>query len=93
MTATPVALFDPCVLCVSHDFDWPVFEPGELQPVLHHLLAQMVTRLDGRCAHHVEIVLHGRSTRNRSASRILKKEVDAKAHAKILEDLVTQLQA
>ena len=71
-TEPPVALFDPCVLCASHDFDWPVFEPGELQPVLHHLLAQMVTRLDGRCAHHVEIVLHGRSTRNRSASRILK---------------------
>jgi len=27
------------------------------------------------------------------ASRILKKEVDAKAHAKILEDLAAQLQA
>jgi hypothetical protein len=39
--------------------------------VLHHLLAQMVTRLDGRSARHLEIVLHGRR-HNRSASRILK---------------------
>jgi hypothetical protein len=71
-TEPPVADFDPCVLCSSHDFDWPVFEPGEIQPVLHHMLAQLVTRLDGRSARHIEIVLHGRRTRNRSANRILK---------------------
>tara|TARA_B100000809_G_scaffold230563_1_gene245088 strand:+ start:343 stop:1620 length:1278 start_codon:yes stop_codon:yes gene_type:complete len=70
-TEASVAHFNPCVLCAAHDFDWPVFEPGEIQPVLHHLLAQMVTRLDGRSARHLEIVLHGRR-HNRSASRILK---------------------
>jgi hypothetical protein len=71
-TEPPVAHFDPCVLHTSHDFDWPVFEPGELQPVLHHLLAQLVTRLDGRCARHIEIALHGRRAHDRTASRILK---------------------
>jgi hypothetical protein len=71
-TEPPVTHFDPCVLHTSHDFDWPVFEPGELQPVLHHLLAQLVTRLDGRCARHIEIALSGRRTHDRTASRILK---------------------
>jgi len=71
-TEPPVAQFDPCVLSASHDFDWPVFEPGELQPVLHHLLAQLLTRLDVRSARHVEIALRGRRARDRTASRILK---------------------
>lgn len=71
-TEPPVAHFDPSILDASHDFDWPVFEPGEIQPVLHHLLAQLATRLDGRSTRHLEIVLHGRSQKNRSASRILK---------------------
>ncbi|HJP30455.1 MAG TPA: hypothetical protein QGF95_07865 [Candidatus Latescibacteria bacterium] len=72
VTEAPVAPFDPCILDTSHDFDWPVFEPGELQPVLHHLLAQLITRLDGRSARHLEIVLHGRSATRRRANRILK---------------------
>lgn len=71
-TEPPVAHFDPCVIDTVHDFDWPVFEPGEIQPVLHHLLAQLVTRLDGRSVRHIEILLRGRSPHPRRASRILK---------------------
>jgi hypothetical protein len=68
----PVADFDPRVAQAHHDFEWPVFEPGELQPVLHHLLAQLVTTLDGRSARHIEVCLRGRSAHHRTASRILR---------------------
>lgn len=68
----PVAAFDPRVLVTAHDFDWPVFEPAQLQPVLHHQLQQMVTRLDGRSARHLSIVLRGRGGAERAAQRILK---------------------
>lgn len=68
----PVATFDPRVLRAGYDFEWPVFEPAQLQPVLHHLLAQLATRLDGRSARHLEVRLHGRDPHDRSANRILK---------------------
>lgn len=67
-----VAAFDPCVLQVWHEFDWPVFEPAELQPVLHHLLAQLIAQLDGRSARHLSITLAGRAGARRSSERILK---------------------
>ncbi len=87
-TEPPVTHFDPCVLSTSHDFDWPVFEPGELQPVLHHLLAQLLTRLDGRCARHLEISLHGRRAHDRTASRILKEPT---AHFDVLRNAADTL--
>ncbi|MDA0333794.1 MAG: hypothetical protein O2782_01355 [bacterium] len=87
-TEPPVTHFDPCVLSTSHDFDWPVFEPGELQPVLHHLLAQLLTRFDGRCARHLEISLHGRRAHDRTASRILKEPT---AHFDVLRNAADTL--
>lgn len=69
----PVGHYDPRVLSAAFDFEWPVFEPGQLQPVLGHLLGQLVQRLCGRAARHLQVRLVGRDRRRpRQAGRLLK---------------------
>ena len=72
-TEPPIPNYEPQVIDAEHDFEWPVFEPGDLLPVLQHLLEQLVSRLQGRGACHLEVRLRGRDQdRNRTTSRVLK---------------------
>ena len=67
----PVPNYQPQGLSAGYDFEWPVFEPADLVPVLHQLLLQLVEDLSGKSARHLEIRLRGRG-RIRQAGRLLK---------------------
>ncbi len=72
-TEPPIPNYRPQVIDAEYDFEWPVFEPGDLLPVLQHLLEQLVSRLQDRGARHMEVRLRGRNhDRDRVASRVLK---------------------
>jgi len=72
----PVCHYTPRTLAAGHDFEWPVFEPGQLLPILHQLLGQLVQRLCGRAALHLQVRLLGRDRhRVREAGRLLKEPV------------------
>ncbi len=69
----PVPNYEPCVLSAQYDFEWPVFEPADLQPALSHLLEQLIAQLRGYSARHIALKLKGgRRELNRESSRILK---------------------
>ena len=69
----PVPNYEPRVLSAQYDFEWPVFEPADLQPALSHLLEQLITQLQGCSARHIALKLKGRCRElNRESSRILK---------------------
>ncbi|MFH1567582.1 MAG: hypothetical protein ABIL09_06225 [Gemmatimonadota bacterium] len=69
----PVRHGVPRVLSAAHDFEWPVFEPGQLLPVLHHLLQDLHRRLEGRTSLHLEVRLKGRGRASwRECGRLLK---------------------
>ena len=69
----PIPHYELRVIDASYDFDWPVFEPGDLLPVLKHLLKELIGRLRGRCTRHMEVRLKGRNHELvRRASRVLK---------------------
>lgn len=81
--------YRPAVLSVQYEFEWPVFEPADLQPVLTHLLEQLLTQLAGRSARHISLCLKGRTQRqHRQSSRILK---DATARQDILATIADTL--
>ncbi|MEE2658756.1 MAG: hypothetical protein VX733_09655 [Candidatus Latescibacterota bacterium] len=67
----PIAHYDPRVARAEYDFDSPVFEPRDLQPVLYELLAQLQHSLGAMSARHLEVRLKGRGPDNRTAARIL----------------------
>ena len=67
----PIPHYDPRVAEATFDFDWPVFEPHELQPALRLLLERLFSRLRGHNIRHLEVRLKGRQDHNRVASRIL----------------------
>ncbi|MBT3343541.1 MAG: hypothetical protein HN712_20635 [Gemmatimonadetes bacterium] len=67
-----VASYDPRTLSAEYEFDWPVFEPGDLQPVLHKLLDDLIEGMGGYSSRHLEVRLHHRRREDRFAHRILK---------------------
>lgn len=72
-TEPPIPNYEPQVIEAEYDFEWPVFEPGDLLPVLQHLLEQLLSHLQGRSARHMEVRLRGRNhDRTRVSSRVLK---------------------
>lgn len=68
----PVPNYNTLVVEASFDFEWPVFEPRDVQPVLRMLLERLLCQLRGRSARHIEIRLTGRHGRMREANRLLK---------------------
>ena len=81
--------YRPSVLSVQYEFEWPVFEPADLQPVLLHLLEQLLSELAGRSARHMSLCLKGRSRhQDRETSRILK---DATSRPHILASVANTL--
>ena len=69
----PVPNYLPQVLLARYDYEWPVFEPADLVPVLHQLLLQLVEGMEGQSARHLEIRLQGQGQDSyREAGRLLK---------------------
>ena len=68
----PVSNYDRRTLMADYEFDWPVFEPGDLQPVLKKLLEDLIDDLGELCTRHLEVRLHHRRRADRFAHRILK---------------------
>lgn len=69
---SPIPNYNPRIAETSFDFDWPVFEPHELQPALRILLERLLSRLNGQNVRYIEIRLQGRHGRVRETSLILK---------------------
>lgn len=67
-----VANYNLRTIGAEYEFDWPVFEPGDLQPVLKKLLDDLIERLGPFSARHLEVRLHHRRREDRFAHRILK---------------------
>lgn len=88
----PVSHYDPRTLSAGHDFEWPVFEPGQLLPIVHQLLGQLVQRLCGRAALHLQVRLLGRDRhRVRESGRLLKEPVSGLGTLQLAVDgLLTQ---
>jgi hypothetical protein len=68
----PVGNYDRRTLQADYEFDWPVFEPGDLQPVLKKLLKDLIEGLGELSTRHLEVRLHHRRHEDRFAHRILK---------------------
>ncbi|MBT4101682.1 MAG: hypothetical protein HOM68_23095 [Gemmatimonadetes bacterium] len=68
----PVSNYDRRILQAEYEFDWPVFEPGDLQPVLRRLLKDLLEGMQGLSTRHLEVRLHHRRRDDRFAHRILK---------------------